>query len=102
MRLAELQQKLIAAARVDPPADRVPYAFEKRVLARLQARPLEDFRLLWARALWRGAVACLGLALLLGVFTLVAPPAAPAGDLSQDFENTLIAAVDQDNNDYTW
>ena len=29
MNLAELERKLIAAARANPPSDRVPYAFEK-------------------------------------------------------------------------
>ena len=38
MNLAELQKKLIAAARANPPGDGVPYAFEKRVMALLAAR----------------------------------------------------------------
>ena len=38
MNLAELERKLIAAARANPPSDRVPYAFEKRIMARLAAR----------------------------------------------------------------
>ena len=40
MNLAELERKLIAAARANPPSDRVPYAFEKRIMARLAARPV--------------------------------------------------------------
>ena len=36
MNLAELETKLIAAARCHPPGDRVPYAFEQRVMARLR------------------------------------------------------------------
>ena len=35
MNLAELQKKLIAAARTDVPGDQVPYAFEKRITALL-------------------------------------------------------------------
>ena len=38
MNIAELQKKLLAAARANPPGDRVPYAFEKRVMALLAAR----------------------------------------------------------------
>jgi len=38
MNLAGLQRKLIAAARANPPSDRVPFAFEKRILAQLRAR----------------------------------------------------------------
>ena len=55
MNLAELERKLIAAARANPPSDRVPYAFEKRIMARLAARPVADGWALWARALWRAA-----------------------------------------------
>ena len=53
MNLAELERKLIAAARANPPSDRVPYAFEKRIMARLAAWPVADSWALWARALWR-------------------------------------------------
>ncbi len=55
MKLSELHNKLIAAARNNPPDDRVPYAFEKRITALLAARPVTDRWALWSRALWRGA-----------------------------------------------
>ena len=42
MNLAELEQKLVAAARANPPSDGVPYAFEKRIMARLATRPVMD------------------------------------------------------------
>jgi hypothetical protein len=102
MNLAELQRKLIAAARVHPPDDRVPYAFEKRVMALLRTRPILDNAALWARALWRGAVACLAVMLFLGALSLLAPQQSPPpNDLTQAFENTMLAAVDQDT-DYSW
>ena len=50
MNLAELERKLIAAARANPPGDQVPYAFEKRILAHLATRPVADGWELWARA----------------------------------------------------
>ena len=65
MNLAELERKLIAAARANPPSDRVPYAFEKRILARLAARPTLDRWELWGRALWRAAAPCIAIMLLL-------------------------------------
>ena len=58
MNLAELERKLIAAARANPPGDQVPYAFEKRILAHLATRPVADGWELWARALWRAAALC--------------------------------------------
>src|SRR6266581_9340612 len=98
MNLDKLQQKLFAAARANPPSDRVPYAFEKRILARLQAPVAVDHWALWSRALWRAAAPCVAIMLLLSAWSVFAPVprAAPATDLSQDIENTLLAAADPD------
>jgi hypothetical protein len=96
MNIAGLQQKLLAAARANPPGDRVPYAFEKRVMTLLAARPAIDPLALWVRGFWQAAVSCAAIALLFGVWAFVHPAAANnAGDLSQTFENTLLASVDQ-------
>ena len=108
MRLNELNQKLIAAARAHAPSDHVPYAFEKRIMALLASRPVMDNLALWNRALWRAAVSCAALGLVLGVCSLFLPSEAatvasnPATsttsiteDLSQALENTLLASVDQ-------
>ena len=99
MNLNKLNQKLIAAARLNAPDDRVPYAFEKRIMARLAARSVPDGLALWAQALWRAAFPCLAIVLLLGVYSFFLPNTATVTvantELSQDFENTLLAAVDQ-------
>jgi hypothetical protein len=104
MNLAELERKLIATARNNPPSDRVPYAFEKRIMARLATRPVADEWALWARALWRAAVPCVAIMLLLGAWSFFTPPTSTsANDLSQELEQTLLAAVDQDQTtDSTW
>src|SRR5277367_5041348 len=97
MNFDQLQQKLISAARENPPSDRVPYAFEKRIIAQRAARPLPDRWAQWAGALWRGAAACVLVTLLCSAWSLYSISSrVPATDLSQQFENTLIAAVDQD------
>ena len=98
MDLAKLKQKLINAARSHPPSDRVPYAFEKRVMQLLRSQPVLDEWALWSQALWRAAVACLALVTLLGFISFLTPAgnSPSANDLSQDFENTMLAAVDQD------
>src|SRR5664279_4475457 len=97
MNHAELERKLIAAARANPPSDRVPYAFEKRIMARLAARPLADGWELWGRALWRAAAPCVAIMLLLGAWSFFTPQtSSSATDLSQQLEQTLLAAVDQD------
>ena len=102
MNLEQLQQKLIATARANPPGEHVPYAFEKRIMARIAATTATDVWALWSRVLWRAAAPCVALALLLGVFHFVTPggesgTATIAGieDLSQHFEQTLLAGVNE-------
>jgi hypothetical protein len=98
MNVDELQRKLIAVARAHPPSERVPYAFEKRVLARLTSSPRTDEWGLWARALWRATAPCVAIMLLLGAWSIFSPPPAkaPASDLAQAIDNTILAAVDQE------
>ena len=96
MNLVELEHKLIAAARSDPPDDRVPYAFEKRITALIAARAGADHWMFWTRGLWRAAASCVAVAVVFGAVSLFTPAASDNGnDLSQDFENTLLASVDQ-------
>jgi anti-sigma-K factor RskA len=98
MNFSELERKLMAAARNHPPSDRVPFRFEKRVMSRVQSRPALDRCALWAHALWRSAAACVAVVVLLGAVTFFLPhKTRPAdGDLSQDFEKTMLAAADQE------
>src|ERR1051325_9091386 len=95
MNLVELQRKLITAARVPPPRDRVPYAFEKRIRAHLAPRPVLDGWALWGKALWRASAPCVAIMLALGVWTVFSAKTTASTDLTQDFENTMLAAVDQ-------
>lgn len=96
MNLVELQKKLVAAARLQPLADRVPYAFEKRVMALIASRSVMDRWEFWTRGLWRAAVSCVAVAAVFGTISLFVPATRDNGkDLSQDFENTLLASVDQ-------
>jgi hypothetical protein len=97
MNPAELHRKLIDVARRNPPDERVPLAFEKRIMALLPERPALDQRELWARALWRGAMACVAVTLLFSALSLFVPGSrSTSNDLSQDFETTMLASVDQD------
>lgn len=104
MNVIELERKLIAAARRRQPSDRVPYAFQKRVMTQLQHLPGFDGLALWAGALWRAAAACVAIVILLGALSLFIPSDSngsnSANDLSQAFENTMLASVDQDT-DYS-
>jgi hypothetical protein len=104
MNLDELQRKLVAAARADAPSDRVPLAFEKRILARVAALPGADAWAFWARAMWRATAPCLAIMVLLGAWSLfTASDGSSGSDLSQDFENTVLATADQDSStDSLW
>ncbi len=100
MNLDQLQKKLFAAARANPPSDQVPYAFEKRILARLASRRVQDAPSQWGAALWRGAAACVAVTVLLGVWSFSGFSRPHSGaNLSQDLEHTLLASADDlDNN----
>lgn len=98
MNLDKLQETLLAAARSRPPGDHVPYAFEKRILARLKESPAIEVAALWARALWRAAASCVALAVLLSVWSFIGAGSRVAGEteeLSQQFEQTMLAAVNE-------
>ena len=95
MKLPELQSKIIAAARALPPGDRVPYAFEKRIMAHLAAAPVPDGWSLWSYALWRAAAPCVAVMLLLGVWTIFADNrGGETGPLARDFEDVVLASAD--------
>jgi hypothetical protein len=101
MNLAEIQKKLIAAARADVPSAGVPYAFEKRITALLKSRVVADNLNLWVHGLWRAAVSCVAVTLLLGAWAFLTPATTSTGaeDFSQTFENTLLASVELSQND---
>lgn len=102
MDLVELERKLIAAARANPPSDGVPYAFEKRIGSQLQAKSVLNPEAFWAFALWRSAAVCLGIVLIVGAAShFVLQTSRSTTDLSQDFEKTMLAAVNQEP-DYSW
>jgi len=104
MNINLLHEKLIHAARTVRLSDEVPYAFEKRVMARLRNEPMLDVVALWTRALWRAAIPCVAITLIFSVWATHTPEQAlPAqtADLSLELESTLLASVTLDN-DLLW
>ena len=94
--MTALEKKLIRAARASVVEDRVPYAFEKRIMARLAAAAPVDLLGLWGRALWRAAIPCIGTALLLGLWNFwPGNNPAPGADFPVEFESAVLVAVDQ-------
>ena len=96
MKLTALEKKLMRAARTSVLEDRVPYAFEQRIMARLAGMTVVDPLGLWGRALWRAAVPCIGTALLLGLWTFwPRDHSAAMADFPVEFESAVLVAVDQ-------
>ena len=95
--LAELHRKLIATARGIPADDRVPYAFEKRVMARLRASAPMDVLAAWSRALWRGAISCVVVTLLAGVWAIWLAQREPQPDMAKAFETAVFASTSPDD-----
>lgn len=94
MQLDRLQQKLIAAARRNAPSDRVPFAFEQRVMARLAEAGLPDGWILWSRALWRAAIPCFLIVVCSGLWSVRHRLEHPQ-DLSQQIEDTVLSELNQ-------
>jgi hypothetical protein len=90
MNVEKLQAKLLTAARALPPAERVPYAFEKRIMAALAALPAPDPWALWSHLLWRAAAPCVGIMLAVSIWAMFFPSTGSASaTLAADLEGTL-------------
>ena len=96
MNESELQAKLIKAARHEPLQDQVPYAFEKRIMARLAALAPANPWASWGRPLWRAALSCVAITLLCGLWSLASAPKTDRSDnFAQAFERAVFASADQ-------
>jgi hypothetical protein len=92
----ELRAKLIAAAKKNTPGEHVPYAFEKRIMSALAARPAPDVWALWSAPMWRAALSCLAITILCGVWFIAANRHADSAEnFSQDFEAMVFAPPNQ-------
>jgi hypothetical protein len=95
MDIVDLQKKLLAAARNNPPGDHVPYAFEKRIMKNLFTRSKIDEWALWGMALWRAALPCVMIMLLTVTWIYLASDKSnSATPLATALENTVFASVD--------
>lgn len=95
MDLEQLQQRLMAAAKANPPSDQVPYAFEKRIMARLTAPLHVDEWALCGRWLWRAVAPCMSVMAALGVWVLATMhPEPESQNLELAIENTLLSGDD--------
>ena len=93
MNLENLQNKLIMAARATPPSDHVPYAFEKRIMARLAEGVRVDLLGAWSAALWRGAMACLVVTMLSGAWLFWSDQQPDNSEFDHDFNAAVFASA---------
>jgi anti-sigma-K factor RskA len=92
----ELRAKLIAAAKNNPPSNQVPYAFEKRIMNRVAARPVPNVWTLWGGPLWRAALSCVAITALCGLWSFgTHRKAQNAENFSRDFEAAVFAPLNQ-------
>lgn len=95
MNMEKFEKTMLAVARRETPDDHVPYAFEKRVMTLIAARGADAWAF-WTRNLWRAAASCVAVTLVCGAISLLTPTTTDkSNNLSQDFETTLLASVDQ-------
>lgn len=87
-----MPKNLITLARALPPDERVPYAFEKRIMHRLRSAPALDLWGLWSRGLWRAAGPCVAVMLLAGAWAVFSPDAATLAEV--DLEGAIMAPAE--------
>jgi hypothetical protein len=96
MNLDKLHQKVIATARRTAPDERVPYAFEKRIMARLISPARVDAWAMWSAALWRAAVSCLAIMALSGVWTVWSAHHQVSADFAQELDSAVLVSASPD------
>jgi hypothetical protein len=95
MDLDRLQKTLLAAAKAAVPSAEVPYAFEKRIMARLTAPIVVDVWALWGRWLWRAVTPCATVMAVFGIWFVATTLHEPeAANLEQAIENTVMSHDD--------
>ncbi len=97
MNLEKLQRRLIEVARSNPPRDRVPLAFERRIMAALSTSAPVDPWLAWSRPLWRAAAPAVAVMCMMSLWALLAgdPSLITSDNLAADLESTVLGPLDQ-------
>jgi hypothetical protein len=102
MNLEALQTKLISAAKANPPSDKVPYCFEKRVMTHIRGAAPANVWALWAQPLWRAAFSCIAITMLCGIWSFANISSNDSSDFSQDFESAVYAGLNQHFEEAAW
>jgi hypothetical protein len=84
--------KLAQIARSLPSDERVPYAFEKRVMARIRSAR-QDVWSVWSQLMWKAALACVTISVFAGAWARFEAPKTSAELLASDLEEAVLAPV---------
>lgn len=84
-------EEFMKFARELPQNERTPYAFEKRIMARIGHGPVADTVSEWAHILWRAMAPCVGIMLLVVVVSLASMSNEPGAEEGSDLESTVFA-----------
>ena len=87
------------AARFLPEDDRVPYAFEKRVMAAVRALQPVDVWTRWSSTMWRAALTCVAISLLTGALAQFNEESSSIELFATDLEQIVLAPITPDE---TW
>ena len=93
MNVETLQHKLLAAARSAPADERVPFAYEKRIMARLANGAHVDLLGDWSTALWRAAISCVAIVVISGAWSMWSSYGQSDSEFSQEFETAVFASA---------
>jgi hypothetical protein len=100
MQMQDPAQKLIEAARSNPPSDTVPYAFEQRIMAHIRTLKPMDAWAVWSAGLWRAALACLAVTVLSTAWSIWGQRDSTAAEFALEFESAV--AVSETDFDDLW
>lgn len=91
-----LLNKLIKAAKSSPPSDSVPYAFEKRIMAKIMSSPVYETTLLWSQILWKAAKPCIVIMIIVCLWAFLADSQLGLIDNPEEaFETAVLAGLNQ-------
>ena len=86
--------EMLAKTREMPADDRVPYAFEKRIMAHIKEAPEASANLweLWGHSLWRAVMPCLAVMILVAVW--MKAPGETTGTSELEAGTPTVATID--------
>lgn len=106
MKNSHLHEVFLRAARKLPEDSRVPYSFEKRVMAGLPTTdPPDAFSeslALWSWDPWRAALPCLALMLAIGMWSFFANERMSTDPLVSDIEMTMMQPFNELDVENLW